>query len=311
MIIVSKNIKGNLLLILAAMLWGVSFVMQDKAGAVLTPFAINGIRSVIGSLVLVPLILVFSKKNDRPLFERTPKERKDLIIAGVLCGVFLCIATNFQQFGINLYPEEAAASGRSGFITALYVVLVPVFGIFMKKRIGFTVWFGVILAVIGMCLLCLSGGINNIYIGDVIVLICAFAFTMQIICIDKFADRVDGIKLSSMQFMVCGILSLILMFIFEEPTLLQVKQALPYILYLGIVSCGMGYTLQIIGQQYSKNPTVASILMSLESVFAVISGAIILGERFTARETVGCIIMFAAIVFAQLPPISIKKKTGN
>ena len=198
----SKNVKGNILLILAAALWGVSFVMQDKAGAVLTPFAINAIRSIIGSLVLVPVILVFSKKNGRPFFEKGKKERKDLIIAGVLCGVFLCIATNFQQFGIILYPEEAAASGRSGFITALYVVLVPVFGIFMKKKISFTVWIGVFLAVIGMCLLCLSGGIGSIYIGDIIVLCCAFAFTMQIICIDKFADRVDGIKLSSIQFLV-------------------------------------------------------------------------------------------------------------
>lgn len=308
MIVLSKNTKGNLLLILAAVLWGISFVMQDEAGAVLTPFAINGIRSIIGSLVLVPLILIFSKKNGRPFFEKTKKERKDILTAGVLCGVFLCIATNFQQFGINLYPEEAAASGRSGFITALYVVLVPVFGIFMKKRISFTVWIGVALAVIGMCLLCLSGGIGSIYIGDIIIICCAFAFTMQIICIDKYSDRVDGIKLSSMQFLVCGILSLILMFIFEEPTLNQIKQAMPYILYLGVVSCGMGYTLQIVGQQYSKNPTVASILMSLESVFAVISGAIILGERFTIRETVGCIIMFGAIVFAQLPPLNFKKK---
>ena len=303
----SRNFKGNFLLILAALLWGVSFVMQDKAGAVLLPFAINGIRSIIGSFVLIPLILIFSKKSGRPIFENTAKERKDIILAGVLCGVFLCIATNFQQFGIILYPEEAAASGRSGFITALYVVLVPVFGIFMKKRVSFTVWVGVILAVIGMCLLCLSDGITNIYIGDIIVLCCAFAFTMQIICIDKFADRVDGIKLSSLQFLVCGILSIILMLIFEEPTLAQVKEALPYILYLGIVSCGMAYTLQIIGQQYSKNPTVASILMSLESVFAAISGALILSERFTIRETLGCIIMFSAIVFAQLPQINSKK----
>lgn len=303
-----KSLKGNMLLILAALLWGVSFVMQNKAGAVLSPFAINGIRSIIGSFVLIPVILIFSKKSGRPFFENTKKERKDLLLAGVLCGVFLCIATNFQQFGIILYPDEAAASGRSGFITALYVVLVPVFGIFMKKRVGFTVWIGVFLAVIGMCLLCMSGGIGNIYIGDLIVFCCTFAFTMQIICIDKFADRVDGIKLSSLQFLVCGIMSLIMMLIFEEPTLADIKLAAPYILYLGVVSCGTAYTLQIVGQQYSKNPTVASILMSLESVFAAISGAIILGERFTLRETLGCLIMFGAIIFAQLPPVNLKKK---
>ncbi len=301
MIFLSKNFKGNLLLILAALLWGVSFVMQDKAGEVLSPFAINGIRSIIGSLFLIPVIAFFSKMNGKPIFEKTSIARKDLLVCGVLCGIFLCIATNFQQFGIILYPKEAAASGRSGFITALYVVLVPLFGIFMNKRIAITVWLGVLLAVVGMCLLCLSNGISNIYLGDLIVLCCALAFTMQIICIDKFADRVDGIKLSCLQFFVCGVLSLILMLVFEEPTLLQVKQSLPYILYLGIVSCGIAYTLQIVGQQYSKNPTVASILMSLESVFAAISGAILLGERFTLRETIGCIIMFAAIVFAQLP----------
>lgn len=306
MIVLSRNFKGNALLVLAALLWGVSFVMQDKAGAVLSPFAINGIRSVIGSFFLIPIILFFSKKNNKPVFETNVKARKDLIVAGVLCGIFLCIATNFQQFGIILYPEEAAASGRSGFITALYVVLVPVFGVFMKKRVSFTVWIGVLLAVIGMCLLCLSNGIGSVYLGDLIVLCCALAFTMQIICIDKFADRVDGVKLSSLQFFVCGILSLLLMLIFEEPTIAQVKASLPYILYLGIVSCGIAYTLQIIGQQYSKNPTVASILMSLESVFAAISGAVIMSERFTLRETFGCIIMFAAIVFAQLPTISKK-----
>lgn len=304
----SKNFKGNFLLILAALLWGVSFVMQDKAGEVLSPFAINGIRSIIGSVFLVPVIAFFSKKNGKPFFEKTSVARKDLLVCGVLCGVFLCIATNFQQFGIILYPKEAAASGRSGFITALYVILVPLFGIFMKKRVGLTVWLGVMLAVLGMCLLCLSNGIGNIYLGDLIVLCCALAFTMQIICIDKFADRVDGIKLSSLQFLVCGVLSLILMFIFEEPTLQQVKASLPYILYLGIVSCGIAYTLQIVGQQYSKNPTVASILMSLESVFAVISGAVLLGERFTLRETIGCIIMFAAIVSAQLPQPAKKEK---
>ena len=297
----SRNLKGNLLLILAALLWGVSFVMQDKAGEVLSPFAINGIRSIIGSFFLIPVIIVFFYINKKPFFEKTWEAKKDLLLSGVLCGVFLCIATNFQQFGIILYPKEAAASGRSGFITALYVVLVPVFGIFMKKKVNFTVWLGVLLAVVGMCLLCLSNGIGNVYLGDLIVLCCALAFTMQIICIDKFADRVDGIKLSSLQFLVCGVMSLILMFIFEEPTLLQVKESLPYILYLGIVSCGIAYTLQIVGQQYSKNPTVASILMSLESVFAAISGALIIGERFTLRESIGCIIMFAAIVFAQLP----------
>lgn len=304
----SKNLKGNLLLVLAALIWGVSFVMQDKAAELLPAFTINGVRSLIGTAALLPLIIFRSKKSGAPIFEKTPKQRKDLILAGILCGAALCIATNFQQFGIALYPAEAAASGRSGFITALYVVLVPVFGLFMKKRASFTVWIGVALAALGMFLLCLSGGVSNIYTGDIIVLFCAFAFTAQIICIDSFGEKVDGVKLSALQFLVCGVLSLVLMFIFESPALSDLLKAAPYILYLGIMSCGVAYTLQIVGQQYSKNPTVASILMSLESVFAALSGTLISGEVLSVREVVGCAVMFAAIVFSQLPPIGHKKQ---
>ncbi len=305
----NKNLKGNLLLILAALIWGVSFVMQDKAAEHLAPFTINGVRSLIGTAALLPLIIVRSKKSGVPLFENTPKQRKNLILAGILCGSALCIATNFQQFGIALYPADAAASGRAGFITALYVVLVPIFSLFMKKRASFTVWIGAALAVLGMFLLCQSGGGKGIYTGDIIVLFCSFAFTAQIICIDSFGERIDGVKLSALQFFVCGVLSLMLMFIFESPELSEFLRAAPYILYLGIMSCGVAYTLQIIGQQYSKNPTVASILMSLESVFAAVSGALISGEVLSPRELVGCAVMFAAIVFSQLPqPKSNKAK---
>ena len=297
----SKNLKGNLLLILAAMIWGVSFVMQDKAGEILPAFSINGIRSLIGTASLMPLILFRAKKSGRPLFEKTKKERRDLILAGVLCGAALCFATNLQQFGIALYPEDAAASGRTGFITALYVVLVPVCGFFMKKKVSFAVWIGVALAALGMYLLCFGTSFGGVYLGDIIVLLCAFMFTTQILCIDHFGDRVDGIKLSALQFFVCGVLSLIMMFIFEVPSFTDVLKAAPYILYLGVMSCGIAYTLQIIGQQYSKNPTVASILMSLESVFAAISGAILVGEILSVRELIGCAVMFAAIIFSQLP----------
>lgn len=303
----SKNLKGNIILILAALIWGVSFVMQDKAVEYLSPFAINGIRSLIGSAVLLPVVLFNAKKSGRPFFEKTKNDRRDIIVCGILCGVFLCIATNFQQFGIEAYPENAAASGRSGFITALYVILVPLFSFVFKKKVSLNVWIGVALATVGMCFLCLSGGITNIYTGDIFVFCCAFAFTGQIMCIDAFADRVDGIKLSMLQFFVCGILSLILSLFFGKPSLEGVVGALPYILYLGIMSCGVAYTFQIIGQQYSKNPTVASILMSLESVFAALSGAVISGERLLSREIIGCALMFAAIVFAQLPSKQLKK----
>lgn len=304
----NKNLKGNLLLVLAAFIWGISFVMQDKAALFLSPFTINGVRSLIGTAALMPLILMRSKKSGVPVFEKNAQNRKELIISGILCGVFLCIATNFQQFGIALYPDDAAASGRTGFITALYVVLVPLFGLFSKKRIGFTVWLGVLFATVGMCLLCIGEGAGGIYIGDMVVLCCAIAFTLQILCVDRCADSVDGVKLSALQFFVCGVLSLVLMAIFEEPQISDILKAAPYILYLGVMSCGVAYTLQIIGQQYSKNPTVASILMSLESVFAALAGAVLMGEKFTARETLGCIIMFAAIVLSQLPAPKLHKE---
>ncbi len=304
----SKNLKGNLLLVLAAFIWGISFVMQDMAAEHLSPFAINGIRSVVGTLSLLPLIVIRSRKSGVPVLENSHEKRKALIISGVLCGVFLCVATNFQQFGIAIYPEDAAASGRSGFITALYVVLVPVFSLFGGKRPPLTVWAGVLLAAVGMSLLCLGGGESGVYLGDLIVLCCTFAFTMQILCIDKFSDVVDGVKLSALQFLVCGILSLVLMFIFDSPTIESIISAAPYILYLGVMSCGAAYTLQIIGQQYSKNPTVASILMSLESVFAALAGVVLVGESFALRESIGCAVMFAAIVFSQLPSRKERKK---
>ena len=296
-----RNLKGNLILILAALIWGLAFVAQDRAAELIGPFTLNGIRSLIGSAFLVPVIFILSKRSGRPILEKTKLDRKHLLTAGILCGVFLCVAVNFQQFGIALYPEEAAASGRSGFITALYVILVPLCGFLFRKRVALTVWLGVGLTVIGMYLLCFSGGMEGIYLGDIIVLCCAFAFTFQILCIDRFADRVDGVKLSAIQFFVCGVLSLILMFIFEQPELPNILAAWFEILYLGIFSSGIAYTLQIIGQQYSQNPTVASILMSLESVFALIGGAILLGEQFSIREIFGCVLIFAAIILAQLP----------
>lgn len=302
----SRNLKGNIILVLAALIWGVSFVMQDLAGESLSPFAINGIRSIIGSVILFPVVFVLSKKSGRPLLEKTKKERIDLIICSLLCGTFLCIATNFQQFGIMLYPQNAAASGRTGFITALYVIIVPVFSLFFKKKIGLNVWIAVILSIIGMFFLCFSSSSGGIYIGDIVVICCAFAFSFQIICIDKYSSRVDGVKLSMLQFFVCGVLSLILMFVFEKPQSENIISALPYILYLGIMSCGVAYTFQIVGQQLSKNPTVASIIMSLESVFAALSGALLTNERLSYREMIGCVIMFIAIVFSQLP-----KKTKN
>ena len=303
-----KSLKGNIFLLVAAFLWGMSFVAQDVAIEHIETFTMNGIRSIIGTLSLLPLILIRGKKNGIKLLENTKARRRDLLLSGLFCGLLLAIATNLQQFGIALYPDGAAAAGRSGFITALYVVLVPLCGIFMKKKIALTVWLGVVLATLGLFLLCFSSGIGSIYLGDLIVLMCAFAFCGHILCVDRFSDKVDGIKLSALQFFVCGIISLILMAIFNKPTISGILAAAIPILYVGIFSCGVAYTLQILGQQNSNSPTVASILMSMESLFAVLGGAVILKEQMGARETVGCLVMFAAIILSQLPPIKLKKK---
>ena len=297
----AKSLKGSLILLIAAAIWGFAFVAQDVAAEIIEPFTLNGVRFLIGSFALMPVILVMSKKTGRPVLEETKKDRKVLIKAGVLCGVFLCIAANIQQFGIAIYPADAASSGRSGFITALYVVIVPITGIFLKKKIGLNVWISVVLATAGMYLLCFANGMSGIYLGDVIVLCCAIGFTFQILCIDKYGDRVDGVKLSCIEFFVSGVLSLILMALFETPELTAILSAWKQLIFLGIFSSGIAYTFQIIGQQILQNPTVASIIMSLESVFAAVGGVILLNESMSKREVSGCIIMFAAIVLSQLP----------
>ena len=296
-----NKIKGFIILLITSIVWGFAFVAQDIAAKHIQPFTVNALRCIIGALVLLPVIIFSSIKNKRPIFEKDKRKRNDLIAASILCGVFLCIGVNLQQFGISMYPIDAATSGRSGFITALYVVFVPITGVFLKKKLGLNSLISVLLATIGMYLLCLSNGLKHVYLGDLVVLGSAFGFTLQILCIDRFSHLVDGIKLSALQFFVCGVLSTILMFIFETPTIENIKESLLPILYLGIVSSGIGYTLQIVGQQYSQRPTLDSIIMSLESVFAVIGGALILHEHLLTNEIIGCVVMFIAIIFAQLP----------
>lgn len=296
-----RKIFSNLALLTAALVWGVAFVQQEQAAQYVGTFTVNALRSFVAVVALIPLILITSKKSGRPILERTKADRKLLITAGVLCGTFLCISSNIQQFGISLYPSDAAISARSGFLTALYVIFVPILGLFFKRKVGLNVWLSALVAILGLYLLCGSSGISGIYLGDIVVLCCAVSFSFQILCVDHFIDRVDGVKLAALQFLTCGILSLILMLIFERPSLESIMQASRYILYLGIMSSGIGYTLQIIGQKYSDNPTVASIIMSLESVFAALGGWVLLNKALDLVEIIGCVVVFAAIVLAQLP----------
>lgn len=304
-----RPVLSSVLLLITALIWGTAFVAQDKAAEYAGSFTINGIRFIIGGIFLIPVIIIMRKIQKRPVFEETPEKRKTLIKASVICGLALGIGANIQQFGIASYPDDAAASGRAGFITAMYVILVPIAGFFIfKKRISFNVLIALIFSVVGLYLLCLSDGISGIYMGDLIVLCCALGFTIQILAVDHFIDKTDPLKLSCLSFIVCGATSLVLMFIFEKPDINRLMISWQSILYLGIFSSGIAYTLQVVAQKYSSNPTVASILMSLESVFAVLAGSILANERLSTRELIGCIIMFAAIVLAQLPANLIRKK---
>ena len=207
----------------------------------------------------------------------------------------MTVAANLQQIGI-----QYTSAGKAGFITAMYILIVPVLGLFLKKKVPGRIWLCILIAVVGLYLLSVTEGFSSISKGDVYVLLCALAFSFHIMAVDHYAPLVDGVRLSSIQFLICGVLSGILMFLFEEPNLENILNAAVPILYAGIMSCGVAYTLQIIGQKYTR-PTIASLIMSLESVFAVLAGIVVLREIPTARETMGCVLMFLAIIIAQLP----------
>lgn len=310
----SKKLRGNLMLLLTALIWGASFVAQRAGMDYVEPFTFNGIRSLIGSLVLVPVILLLTKMNqssgDPQEEESSPEsspessaksspeekraEKKTLITGGISCGVVLFIASSLQQIGV-VYTT----AGKAGFITALYIVLVPILGIFIGKKIRPVVWLCVAFSVVGLYLLCMNGSLS-IGKGDLLVLLCALAFAVHILVIDYFSPKTNGVKLSCIQFLVCGLLSLIPMFLLETPVLSNILACWVPLLYAGVLSCGVAYTLQVVAQK-NTDPTIASLLLSLESVFAAISGAIILHEHMALRELTGCIIMFAAIIIAQLP----------
>lgn len=291
-----KNKLGSaLMLLLAAFIWGIAFVAQKEGMNNVEPFTFNGIRSVLGAVALLPVIAVMNLKNkNSAICKKQKNSGKILLISGILCGVILFAATSFQQVGLYF----GADAGRSGFITALYIVLVPVVSIFFKKNPGLRVWLSVAIAFLGLILLCITESFT-LNLGDLLVVMCAFCFTAHILVISHFSPMVDGVKLSCIQFFVCGICSLITMFIFETPSIDSILDAYIPILYTGILSSGVAYTLQIIGQK-NLDPSVASILMSFESVFAVLAG-LIYGETLTALQALGCILMFGAIILTQLP----------
>lgn len=290
------NLRNPLLLFLAAVIWGVAFVAQSVGMEYVGPFTFSCVRSIIGGLVLIPVIWFMNgKKKETPRTEEERRTaRKNLLLGGTLCGLCLFAASNFQQFGI-----QYTTAGKAGFITACYIVLVPVFSIFLGKKCARTVWLSVALAVAGLYLLCIAGDFT-IGRGDILVFVCAVLFSVHILVIDHFSPLADGVKLSCIQFFVCGILSGVGMFLTEEPHLADILAAWMPIFYAGAMSCGVAYTLQIVGQK-DMNPTVASLILSLESCVSVLAGWLILGQALTGRELLGCVAMFGAIILAQLP----------
>ncbi len=289
----NSQIKSSLLLLLTATIWGVAFVAQSIGMEYVGPFTFNSVRCFIGIIVLSPVCLILRKK-DRAKGVSPVGNRRTLIEGGLVCGVFLCLASNFQQFGIKY-----TTVGKAGFITACYIVLVPVFGMFLKKKTGPFIWAAVFIALIGLYLLCMKEGLS-LSNGDALVMVCAVLFAFQILAVDHYSPLVSGVELSMMQFLVCGIGSGIPALIFEKPQISSILAAWQPILYAGALSCGVAYTLQIIGQK-NLDPTIASLIMSLESCISVLAGWLILGQAMTARELLGCAVMFAAIILAQLP----------
>lgn len=302
-----NNIKGSAILALAALIWGLAFVAQAQAADLVPPFAFNSIRCFIGAVALLALLGVKSMKTKTPIFPTEKAKLKEMLIGGILCGIMLTVSVNFQQFGLSVYPDGSASEARAGFITALYVVLVPVVSMFFGKKSGIAIWAAVAVAVCGIYLLSLSDGLHNIYLGDVLMLGCALTFTFHILVIDRYGDPVGPILLSMLQFLIGGILSGLLSLCFETVVWQNVLAAAPQLLYMGIMSSGVAYTLQIYGQRYAA-PPVASLTMSLESVFAALGGWIISGNTLTPREFSGCALVFIAIVLAQLPQFFVKKE---
>jgi len=299
-----RSLTGSLMLLVGSMIWGSAFVAQSSGMDYIGPYTFNGIRFLIGALALLPVVVIRRIYHSRksPASEQsaqlTPKEKRSrllfTIIAGLVAGVAVFIPTTLQQIGL-----VETSPGKSGFITAMYIVTVPLLSLFLGKKIKLNVWASIAIAVAGLYFLCVTEQLS-ITRSDTITLISVFFWAVQILVIDYYAPKVDCFLLSCMEFFVAGLLSLVPMFILEEPDINAIMQCAPSLLYVGIMSCGVAYTLQPLGQKRTP-PTLASILMSLESVFAVLTGYIVLGDALSPRELLGCVLMFSAVILAQIP----------
>lgn len=298
---INLQARNSLLLLLTALVWGVAFVAQRQGGASAGPYTFNCIRSFLGGLVLLPVI-PFLDRYTAGKKPQSPQDKRRLSLGGALCGLVLFAASTFQQMGIYY----GTTAGKAGFLTACYILLVPVLGIFFGKKCRWNVWISILVAVVGLYFLCLTDGFSFQF-GDGLVLVCAVCFSVHIMVVDHFSPLVDGVRMACIQFFVCGTWGMIPMIGVEMrqmgaaawlQSLGSIDVWIP-ILYAGVMSCGVGYTLQIVGQN-GVNPAIASLLMSLESVFSVLAGMVLLHERMSGREILGCALVFAAVIFAQM-----------
>ena len=326
----TKKLKGNLLLLLTAFIWGTAFAFQ-KSGGYIGAFTYNGVRTLLGAAFLVPVIFILDRvkkskkgasntdastisdgaananamaKNDASTIsdalassqEKKPlTSRQALLRGGLFCGIAMFLGSNLQQIGLALIP-----AGKSGFITSIYSVLVPIFALFLGKKVRPILWFCLALAMAGMYLLCMTAGAGGLSLGDLVTLLCAVAFAFQIMIVDHYAPLTDPVKLSCLQFFVGGALSIPFMLIFEVPSAAKILAVLPSLLYTGIMSTGVAYTLQIIGQR-DADPTEATLILCMESVFSVLGGAVLLHEVMKGSQYAGCLLIFSAVVLSNLP----------
>ncbi|WP_394961717.1 DMT family transporter [Candidatus Allofournierella merdavium] len=289
-----QELKYLPMLVLTALIWGAAFVAQSVGNEYVGPFTFNSVRSLLGGAVLLPLIPLLGRLSGNRREGDAPSDQKNLWVGGVLCGVILGLASSLQQWAL-----QYAGVGKAGFITALYIVIVPVLGVFFHRRPGAKVWLAVAVALAGLYLLCWSGG-SALGPGEWLLFGCSALFSIHILVIDHFSPLVDGVKLSCVQFFVAGVFCAVPSLLFEAPTLAGVLAAGWPIVYAGVFSCGVAYTLQVVAQKHVE-PTLASLTLSLESVFSVLAGWLVLRQALTARELAGCCLVFCAIVLAQLP----------
>ena len=285
------KLSSSLMLFMAALIWGFAFAFQSQGMDYMGPMTFNGTRFLIGAFVLVPIIFIFRKPGEKKKI--TKDDMKVTITGGVVCGLCLFAASSLQQVGI-----QYTSVGKAGFLTTLYIILVPIIGIFFKKKASVMVWIGAILSVIGMYLLCVSETMS-INKGDVFAFCCAIVFAFHILSVDYFSPKTNGIVLSCIQFLTSGLCAMVCAFIWEQPTLIEIINGIVPLLYVGIMSSGVAYTLQILGQK-NADPTIASLIMSLESAVSVLGGWIILGQKLSPKELLGCLLMFIAVIGVQV-----------